>query len=52
MNNVNGTKRSNIKIGATILVFQKQDKRTENLTEGIIKRYLLIHKNSGSKVMI
>lgn len=34
---MNGTKRSNIKIGATVIVVQKQDQRTGKLIEGIVK---------------
>ena len=37
---MDGTKRSNIKIGATVLVVQKQDQRTGQLTEGVVKRIL------------
>lgn len=37
---MDGTKRSNIKIGAAVLVVQKQDQRTGKLTEGIVKKIL------------
>ena len=37
---MNGTKRSNIKIGQAVLVVQKQDQRTGKLTEGIVKKIL------------
>lgn len=39
-NNMKGTKGSTTKIGATVLVVQKQDQRTSKLTEGIIKNIL------------
>lgn len=34
---MDGTKRSNIKIGTRVLVVQKQDQRTGKLTEGFAK---------------
>ena len=37
---MDGTKRSNIKIGGTVLVVQKQDQRTGKLTEGVGGRIL------------
>lgn len=51
---MDGTKRSNIKIGATVLVVQKQDQRTGNLTEGIVKRILTnsSEHHHGIKVML
>ena len=36
---MDGTVRSNIKIGAKVLVVQKQDQRTGKLTEGIINQF-------------
>ena len=49
-----GTNRSNIKIGAKVLVVQKQDQRTGKLTEGIVKRILTNSENHhhGIKVML
>ncbi len=35
-----GTVRSNIKIGAKVLVVQKQDQKTAKLTEGTVMRIL------------
>jgi uncharacterized repeat protein (TIGR03833 family) len=32
--------RDKIRIGASVLIVQKQDQRTSNLTEGIVKRIL------------
>lgn len=49
-----GTKRSNIKIGATVMVVQKQDQRSGKLTEGIVARILTnsaTHPH-GIKVML
>ncbi|MCL4121351.1 UNVERIFIED_CONTAM: hypothetical protein GTU68_049815 [Idotea baltica] len=34
------TKRSNIKIGQYVAIVQKQDQRSGNLTEGVVKRIL------------
>ncbi|WP_418626890.1 DUF2196 domain-containing protein, partial [Anaerosinus sp.] len=33
---MDGTIRSNIKIGASVMVVQKQDQRTGKLTQGIV----------------
>lgn len=51
---MNGTKRSNIKVGATVLVVQKQDQRTGKLTEGIVKKILTNspEHHHGIKVML
>lgn len=51
---MDGTNRSNIKIGAKVLVVQKQDQRTGKLTEGIVKRILTNSPNHhhGIKVML
>jgi uncharacterized repeat protein (TIGR03833 family) len=51
---MNGTKRSNIKIGATVLVVQKQDQRTGKLTEGIVAKILTnsLEHHHGIKVML
>lgn len=37
---MDGTKRSNIKIGDTVKVVQKQDQGSGALTEGVVKRIL------------
>lgn len=49
-----GTTRSNIKIGAKVLVVQKQDQPTGKLTEGVVKRILTNSENHhhGIKVML
>lgn len=51
---MDGTKRSHIKIGATVQVVQKQDQRTGKLTEGIVKRILTNspEHHHGIKVML
>lgn len=51
---MDGTRRNNIKIGATVLVVQKQDQRTGKLTEGIVKRILTNspQHHHGIKVML
>lgn len=51
---MNGTKRNNIKVGATVLVVQKQDQRTGKLTEGIVKKILTNSSDHhhGIKVML
>ena len=49
-----GTTRSNINIGDTVMIVQKQDQRTVKLTEGIVKRILTKspHHHHGIKVML
>lgn len=37
---MNGNNRANIKVGAQVKIVQKQDQRTGNLTEGIVKNIL------------
>lgn len=37
---MDGTRRSDIKIGGRVLVVKKEDQRTGKLTEGIVKRHL------------
>ena len=37
---MNGTIRKDIKIGAKVLVVQKQDQRTGKLTEGVVQKLL------------
>lgn len=51
---MDGTIRSNIKIGTRVLVVQKQDQRTGKLTEGIVMRLLTNSSNHprGIKVML
>ncbi len=51
---MNGKKRNDIKIGATVLVVQKQDQRTGKLTQGIVGKILTNSSNHphGIKVML
>lgn len=51
---MDGKKRSNVTIGATVLVVQKQDQRTGKLTEGVVQRLLTKSPNHphGIKVML
>lgn len=51
---MDGTNRSNIKIGSKVLVVQKPHQRTGQLTEGIVKRILTNSPNHhhGIKVML
>lgn len=51
---MDGTIRSHIKIGATVMVVQKQDQRSGKLTEGIVKKILTNSPNHphGCKVML
>jgi len=49
-----GTKRADIKIGATVKVVQKKDQRSGKLTEGVVAKILtnsLTHPH-GIKVML
>ncbi len=48
------TVRSNIKIGAKVMVVQKQDQRTGKLTEGVVIKLLTNSSNHprGIKVML
>ena len=51
---MNGTNRENIKPGTRVLVVQKQDQRSGELTEGIVKKVLTnskVHPH-GIKVML
>ncbi|UUX34792.1 YwbE family protein [Fundicoccus culcitae] len=51
---MDGTKRANIEIGATVKVVQKQDQRTGKLTEGVVAKILTnspTHPH-GIKVML
>lgn len=51
---MDGTNRSNIKIGSRVLVVQKPHQRTGQLTEGVVKRILTNSPNHhhGIKVML
>ncbi len=51
---MDGTKRSNIKKGVTVMVVQKQDQRSGKLTEGIVKKILTNSAKHphGIKVML
>ena len=51
---MDGTVRNNIKIGAKVLVIQKQDQRTGKLTEGVVQKLLTKSANHprGIKVML
>ncbi|MGL5269483.1 MAG: YwbE family protein [Selenomonadaceae bacterium] len=51
---MDATKRSDIAIGAQVLVVQKQDQRTGKLTAGVVKRLLTNSPNHprGIKVML
>jgi uncharacterized repeat protein (TIGR03833 family) len=51
---MDGTNRSNIKIGSKVLVIKKEHQRTGQLTEGIVKRILTNSQNHhrGIKVML
>jgi uncharacterized repeat protein (TIGR03833 family) len=50
----NGTKRSDISIGAKVSIVLKQDQRTGNLTKGIVKNILTNSANHhhGIKVRL
>ena len=51
---MNGTQRSNIKVGSTVMVVQKQDQRSGKLTQGTVKRILTnsSQHHHGIKVML
>ena len=51
---MDGTIRSDIKVGDTVMVVQKQDQRSGKLTEGIVKRILTNSPkhHHGIKVML
>lgn len=51
---MDGTRRSDVKIGSKVLVVKKEDQRTGKLTEGVVKRLLTnsaVH-HRGIKVML
>lgn len=51
---MDGTKRSDIKIGSRVMVVQKQDQRSGKLTEGLVMKILTNSPNHhhGIKVML
>jgi uncharacterized repeat protein (TIGR03833 family) len=51
---MNGQQRTNIKIGSHVLVVEKQNQRTNVLTEGYVEKILTNSKNHphGIKVML
>lgn len=51
---MNGNNRNDIKIGAHVMVVEKQNQRTNNLTEGYVAKILTNSKNHphGIKVML
>lgn len=51
---MDGNKRTNIKIGAAVMIVQKQDQRTGKLTEGVVQRVLTNapEHHHGIKVML
>jgi len=51
---MNGQNRNNIKIGSHVLVVEKQNQRTNILTEGYVDKILTNSKNHphGIKVML
>ncbi|HNQ94565.1 MAG TPA: YwbE family protein [Anaerolineales bacterium] len=51
---MNGNTRTNLKVGMTVLVVQKQDQRTGKLTKGIVKDILTKSPNHphGIKVRL
>jgi uncharacterized repeat protein (TIGR03833 family) len=51
---MNGTNRTNIQIGFSVSIVQKQDQRTGKLTEGIVKNILTNSPNHphGIKVRL
>jgi uncharacterized repeat protein (TIGR03833 family) len=53
-NKLPGSIRSNIQLGSEVEVVQKQDQRSGNLTEGIVKRILTKSPNHphGIKVQL
>ena len=51
---MDGTKRSDIKIGSRVMIVQKQDQSSGKLTEGVIMRILTnsTEHHHGIKVML
>lgn len=51
---MDGTIRSNIKVGSKVKVVQKQDQRSGNLTEGVVMKHLTKSPKHphGIKVML
>ena len=54
MNSLDGTKRQNVKIGQLVEIVQKQDQRSGELTEGLVRRILTksSHHPHGIKVQL
>jgi len=52
--NLNGNKRADVRVGQYVEIVMKQDQRSGNLTDGIIKRILTKSSNHphGIKVML
>jgi uncharacterized repeat protein (TIGR03833 family) len=51
---MDGSKRTDIKIGDTVMIVQKQDQQSGRLTEGVVKRILTRSADHphGIKVML
>ncbi|WP_442957179.1 YwbE family protein [Petrocella sp. FN5] len=51
---VEGSERDSIRLGMTVKVVQKQDQKSGQLTEGVVKKILTNSKNHphGIKVML
>jgi uncharacterized repeat protein (TIGR03833 family) len=51
---LDGRNRKNIRLGCTVTIVQKQDQRSGNITEGIVKRILTNSLNHphGIKVQL
>lgn len=51
---MNGNHRDDIKIGLKVFIVEKQNQRTDKLTEGVVKKILTNSKNHphGIKVML
>ncbi|MCB0685170.1 MAG: YwbE family protein [Saprospiraceae bacterium] len=51
---MDGTKRQNVKIGQLVEIVQKQDQRSGELTEGLVRRILTksSHHPHGIKVQL
>ena len=49
---MNGRERKNIKVGLTVEIVQKQDQRSGELTEGIVKRILTNATNHSHGIKV
>lgn len=51
---MNGNHKDDIKIGLKVFIVEKQNQRTDKLTEGVVKKILTNSKNHphGIKVML